>query len=198
MPFFERPPREHDDEDDDFDNFVEPRRNHMGGVVAVELLLARSDTAVVAIRSIVAYPDGFEFTLTCWVRRHPRPRRPRRFRQPVLMHPMEVEDGEDLPPEFLRFGIEFPDGARVTNLDAPHWRMSPDATEPAHGLETRGGSGNDAEYEQEFTAWPLPTPGALAFVCEWPAYDIPETRVEIHAGLLIDAATRATPIWPND
>jgi hypothetical protein len=39
--------------------------------------------------------------------------------------------------------------------------------------------------------------GPLAFVCEWPARDIPESRVEIDAGLVLEAAARAVPIWPG-
>jgi hypothetical protein len=45
--------------------------------------------------------------------------------------------------------------------------------------------------------WGLPPPGQLAFVCEWPARNIPETRVEIEAGLVLEAASRAVPIWPD-
>ena len=40
-------------------------------------------------------------------------------------------------------------------------------------------------------------PGPLAFVCEWPARGIPETRAEIDAGLVLAAAARAVPIWPD-
>jgi hypothetical protein len=45
--------------------------------------------------------------------------------------------------------------------------------------------------------WGLPPPGPLAFVCEWPARGIPETRVEIDAGLVLEAAGRAVAIWPD-
>jgi len=44
--------------------------------------------------------------------------------------------------------------------------------------------------------WPAP-PGPLAFVVEWPARGIPESRVEIDAGLVLKAARRAVPIWPD-
>ena len=36
----------------------------MPGVVAVELLLARTDTAAIALTGIRAFPTGFEFTLS--------------------------------------------------------------------------------------------------------------------------------------
>ena len=43
----------------------------------------------------------------------------------------------------------------------------------------------------------LPPPGPLAFVVEWPARGIPETRVEIDASLVLEAADRAAPVWPT-
>lgn len=89
----------------------------------------------------------------------------------------------------LRFGIAWPDGGRATNVGT--WgRRWPDATEPAHGLEEHGGSGGLRENAQEYWAWPLPGPGELRFVAEWPAYGIPETAASIDAGLLVAAAAR--------
>jgi hypothetical protein len=43
----------------------------------------------------------------------------------------------------------------------------------------------------------LPPPGPLAFVVEWPARGIAETRAEIDAGLVLEAASRAVPAWPT-
>jgi hypothetical protein len=34
-------------------------------------------------------------------------------------------------------------------------------------------------------------------VCEWPAFSIAETRAEVDAQLVIDAASRATPVWSD-
>ena len=45
------------------------------GVVAVELLLARTDTAAIALTGIRAFPTGFEFTLSCVTRNRPWIRR---------------------------------------------------------------------------------------------------------------------------
>ena len=52
-------------------------------------------------------------------------------------------------------------------------------------------------WEVDVWIWGLPPPGPLAFVCEWPARGIPESRVEIDAGLVLEAAGRAVPIWPD-
>ena len=200
MSFFDREFQvDEDDEDldEDVEDFDDFHSTYLGGVVPVELLVARSDAAAIAVRRIVAYPDGFEFTLDVWIRKPlRRRRRGLRFGSAILLDLDEI-DGE-LPDDYLRFGIEFPDGARVTNLDTPAWRISADATEPMHGMESHGGGGSDRRYTQEWWAWPVPTGGPLAFVCEWPAYDIPETRAEVEGEVVEDAAARARPVWSDD
>jgi hypothetical protein len=45
--------------------------------------------------------------------------------------------------------------------------------------------------------WPLPPAGPLTVVSEWPAHDIPETRVVIDATELRDRAAEAEVIWPD-
>jgi len=37
----------------------------------------------------------------------------------------------------------------------------------------------------------------LTFVCEWPAYGIPETRAAIDGQLILDAARHSIQIWPD-
>jgi hypothetical protein len=51
--------------------------------------------------------------------------------------------------------------------------------------------------EVDAWVWGLPPPGPLAFVCEWPARGIPETRAKMDAGLVLEAADRAMPVWPT-
>ena len=46
--------------------------------------------------------------------------------------------------------------------------------------------------------WPLPPPGSMTFVVEWPAQDIPLTRYEIDVQPLHDAAERAQVIFSDD
>jgi hypothetical protein len=38
----------------------------------------------------------------------------------------------------------------------------------------------------------------LTFVCQWPAQDIPETRTEIDAQFLLDAAGRSVQVWQEE
>ena len=38
----------------------------------------------------------------------------------------------------------------------------------------------------------------MAFVCEWPRYGIALPEAEVDAGIILKAAERAYPIWPDD
>jgi hypothetical protein len=44
---------------------------------------------------------------------------------------------------------------------------------------------------------PPPPPGPLEFVCEWPAFDIGESRAGADAQLILDAARRSIRLWPE-
>jgi hypothetical protein len=46
--------------------------------------------------------------------------------------------------------------------------------------------------------WPLPPAGPVTFVCQWPALGIPESRADVDAELILDAAARAVQLWPED
>ena len=191
MGFFEMPEPEDDLEDEEEDDFFDDHAPWTGGVVPLDLVVARSDQAAVVVTHISAFPDGFAFTVESYLHRSVPRRRAR------IVHPHWDDDGEARRDEVLRFGLSWPDGGRATNIDS--WgRRWPDATEPAHGLEENGGGGSDRHYSWEFWAWPLPGPGQLRFVVEWPAFGIPETAQAIDAQLLIDAAAKARPVWPDD
>jgi hypothetical protein len=62
-------------------------------------------------------------------------------------------------------------------------------------LIQHGGGGGDGRWDQDVWVWPLPPPGPLAFVCEWPAEGVQLTRVEVDAGLVLEAAEQAEPLW---
>src|ERR1700722_6789236 len=199
MGFFEIPPRR-DDEQEPPEEEELPEPRWLGGALALEELIAVSEQAAIGVRGIVAYRDGFRLELLAWLRQPP----PRRLRWMPGGHIMLdghhhfglwQEDGT-VSPSFVRFGIQFADGGRVTNVDdALDW---PDATEPMHGLESRGGSSSDTQADQEDWVWPVPEAGDLDLVCEWPAYGTRESRLTVNGDDLRAAAARARLIWPDD
>jgi hypothetical protein len=64
-------------------------------------------------------------------------------------------------------------------------------------LHQRGGGGGGASWSQRLWLWPLPPPGTIELVCEWPSEGIAETRVAVPTAPLLDAAAQAETLWPD-
>jgi hypothetical protein len=171
----------------------------VGQAVALSFLLGRSEKAAVWVQSIVVYPDGFQFSVDL---HHRLDEEELGFRHVLFQGPRRRR-GEGIDPNFVRLGIEFSDGGRATNLEV---RVP---SEPGQGPQnpvlmgsgssTGGGYGRDGGHWQWGQwVWPLPPEGPLAFVCEWPVADIPETRNEIDSSPIRDAAPAAVILWPDD
>jgi hypothetical protein len=169
-----------------------PPLDVLPGVVPVELVIARSDQTVVAVTGMRAYPTGFGFTLSLR-RRHLPDRQQHQF--PFLFD-YDPSEGHPTPDEFPRFGVQFADGRKATNLDR---HPLTDGEEPVPPVLTQGSGGGGGQiWDMEQWVWPLPPPGPVAFVCEWPAGGIAESRTEIDARSILEAAERAVTLWPDD
>jgi hypothetical protein len=204
MGFFDVPPPARAEDDNDLDDeqeeYLEGR--WLPGVLPVGQFIGRSEQAAVAARRILVLPDGFEIDIIAWVRKPPKrghylygP-----FDREIVLAangPEEIWDQNGrLSDQLVRFGVQFADGGRVTNLDQePDW---PDATDPAHGMTAHAGSASAGDAEQDFWIWPVPADGDLELVCEWPAYGIAESRLRIDGDSLRAAAGRAQPVWPDE
>jgi len=57
------------------------------------------------------------------------------------------------------------------------------------------GSGTDTRFDQRLWVAPLPPAGPLGVVVEWERRGIPETRVDLDAGAIVDAAAQAETLW---
>jgi hypothetical protein len=64
-------------------------------------------------------------------------------------------------------------------------------------LHAFAGGGTPLSFLSRWWAWPLPPKGALEFVAEWPDLGLPESRVSLDAGMILDAADRAIRLWPE-
>jgi hypothetical protein len=175
------------------------RMEVLPGVAPVSLVLARTEATVVGVTDVRGYPNGFVFLL--------------RLRWGLVADPAEEVpwpfphwgspdplDGDLFPDELLRFGVQFADGRKVTNMD--RYPFVPEDLPPDQpvlieaGVGGEGGRlGRGASWDLELAVQPLPPPGPLAFVCAWPGRGIPESRVEIDAGLILDAAAAAVPFF---
>ena len=120
-----------------------------------------------------------------------RPGRPRQH------HEHDHDHGWD---DDLRLEIRFADGRTASN----DWRRRPRTLEteqpnpPLLFQSSGGGSGSGDGWQFHLWLWGLPPPGPLAFACEWPAQQLPRSRAELDAGLVLEAAERARTLWPEE
>jgi hypothetical protein len=193
MGFFELPPLPEPEPEDEAlsPEWIQAPQNQIGGPVPIRLVLARTEDVAVAVIGGAAYPSGFEFGIS--VRSRDLDEEADPWEDPFW--PRRSGRGrtqEGLPDELFRFGVEFSDGKRVTSL----WGPGDEERPKGPVLTPGGGGGGGGTWDCEYWLWPLPPPGPLAFVCEWPARGIALTRVEVDAALVRDAADRAETLWP--
>jgi hypothetical protein len=167
----------------------------VGGVVPLELVVAKSDMAAITVESLTVFPDGFSFILHGSLHRFTDP-----SNRLVAWHDQSMgrgtEAGKPVPPDFLRVGLVWPGGVRVTNLD--RWGLGAEVSKAAYGFEVDHSSSSGRKRTDEYWAWPVPKDGILTIVVSWPAFRIQETKVEVEASLLASAAHRAHPVWSED
>jgi hypothetical protein len=161
----------------------------MGVVVPIVRLLARTEDMAVVVSGFVAYPSGFDLTLVT-ISRLPWTLRG------VSPHPMGFPDRIFPAPEFLRCGLRFADGSKATNVGFGQ-RVDPSGT-GVRDLRPRGSGGGGRKFTTRYWCEPLPPPGSLGLLCEWPKYGIAETEDIVSADLILTAAEQAKPIWPED
>lgn len=167
-------------------------RGTLPGVVTVERILAQTDKIAVCVSRFAAYATGFEFDIVTMTADDQDDLDPLMFHH---HHGMRSGAIDEIPPELLRFGVQFSDGSKVTNTGGfPDDRGQPSG--PV--MHAGGGGGGGGSWRQTQWVWPLPPPGSLAIVCEWPALGIPLTRTELDAQPILDAATRAQVIFSDD
>jgi hypothetical protein len=192
--FFEPPPPPPEPPEIETRAWWQSPRNELGVSTGLRLVLARTDDVAVAVVDAVAFTTGVALRLVS-ARRQPGHDDPFEL-QHHFMH--RVRPGTDLPPELLRFGVEFSDGRKATSLGSGPWAsFSLGGDEEPEGplLLPEGGGGSDDRWEQEFWLWPLPAPGPLAFVVEWPAEGIELTRQEVDSAPILEAAGRSEALW---
>lgn len=174
-----------------------PPEDVIGEAAGAGFVLARTDALALAVWGITAFPTGITFSLVI-VRRAIDDGFDPDMDTDMAMHrywrARRHHPDQPLPDDLLRFGVEFADGRKATNLGR-NWDL-PESQEPLGPiLSQRGGGGGGRTYEHGWWLWPLPPGDRLAFVTEWPAQGLGLTRHEIDAEPLRRAAERARPIW---
>lgn len=87
-------------------------------------------------------------------------------------------------------GVAFSDG-RLALSDSHR----AGATDRRLSLIPLSGSGTSSRFDQRFWVQPLPPRGPLGLIVEWSRRSLPETRVDVPADAIVEAASRATVLW---
>jgi hypothetical protein len=157
------------------------------GIVQIDtLVLARTDEVAVAVTGLSAFSTGVEIFMTARIR--PSAGRPE---QHLPGGPRDLAASR----QSFRFGLQFSDGGKAAG--SPGGRRGHDTEPTGPVLYPFAGGGGPHSFVSRWWAWPLPPAGPLEFVCEWPAFGIAESRIEIDAGLVLDAARRSVRLWPE-
>ena len=161
------------------------------GSVPGELMLIRTGQVAVAIGSVRAYPNGFEFTVHVRLRDEDED-------EPVWHDPFDRfgRRGRQPPADVLRLGLLYADGRRAATTS--HWWPGEDADPGRLFLEQGGSGGSSRRWDGEFWVHPLPPEGPVTFVASWPQYGAAETRAELDGSAIRAAAGRAVMLWPEE
>lgn len=187
-------------------------RGTLPGVVPLELILARTAQVAVCVTRLGAYASGFELELVTMASDEAEELDPLFFEGRGMRGRRRQGAASEIPDGMLRFGIEFADGRKATNTaDQPlanlaggTMSVSTAVSElgkvqapAAPVLLLGGGGGGGGNWRQCVWIWPLPPPGRLAFVSQWPEAGIELTRSDIDAQIILDAAARAQMIFTD-
>jgi hypothetical protein len=154
--------------------------------VPVRLVLAHTGQAAIAVTGLQAFPTGFDLRISVELRTAVPGLGDASF--------LGALDGQPADDEFLRLGIQFSTGEKAANTELSATR---DVSVPAGPIMKLRIAGAGA-LSRDWLYWvsPLPPAGPLAFVCEWPALAVAESRSEIDGQLLLDAAADSITLWP--
>jgi hypothetical protein len=144
--------------------------DEVGEPVPPDVELVRTSAVAARVRNLARYTNGFSFVLALRST----------AAAPSLdpFHHSRHRHGAAPRDEVFRFGVAFADGRKATSFDS---RFGIHDDPPAIVLLSAGGRGGVDGWDQHYWVAPLPPPGPVAFVCEWPAAGIQLTRAEVDA-----------------
>ena len=182
-------------EDHEQPAWLGPPEGELGVATALNVVVGRSGQAAVALTQATSFTTGLTLSFTAQARDLERRTARTLFQE---QHPYGVAE-EDLPDGFLRLGVELPGGGKASNIGGRHPFGEDDPQGPV--FVHRGGGGGSGSSDRvtmnhDYWVWPLPEPGSIRVSCEWPLVGISFSTAEIDGAALVEAATRAVPLWP--
>jgi hypothetical protein len=162
--------------------------------VPASVVLIRAEQVAVAVGSVRAYPNGFEFTV------HIRLRGEAESSWQGHSDPFErhrPQRGTQWSDDQLRLGILYADGRRAATTGV-HYRPPDDDDDGRLVLQQGGGGGSGCSQDWDFWVHPLPPEGPVTLVGSWADHGIAESRAELDGAAIRAAAGRAVILWPEE
>jgi hypothetical protein len=178
--------------------YMPPRM--VGGHAAGPDLVHRSETVVLAVRQVVAYPVGFEVEVEAHAH-GPYPAAAPPGAGPGSEHGSGPGPGPFGRRESPRFRLRYSDGTVVVQDDDAGLRTGRGPMITISKAEHSAGGPDNAESARlNLWIWPLPAPsaGPLTLYCSWPRRGLREAAFDLDVGALRAAANRAEWFWPRD
>jgi hypothetical protein len=176
-----------------------PPTDVLGHPVPLQQFVARTARTVVALRHVIALPEGCGFSLHMVIRRGSldEPAWKGMLEDHADGDPFSTPGGED-----LRFGVRFPDDSKATTVDNAFrgWTRPTGRPEAPMLIDVGGeSSSGDRSYQgdRRLWLWPLPLPEPFEFVLERRGMGIGETSVMLDGNAIVRAAEQALPYWPR-
>jgi hypothetical protein len=177
--------------------WLTPQENVLPTPVDLQLVAVRTDDVCVALRNFLAYTQEWSFELVAVTR------------EPDvngagfgMFGPPPGFPGAPAMEEQLRYGFQFADGTKVTNMSfmAPPTAGFDPFAEPPGPVMMPGGGGSAGGRTMVMThwCWPLPPAGEVTVVVEWKAQGVAATELTFDAARIRDAAAAATELWSDD
>lgn len=118
MGFFEPPPPrpEPSPQEPQLPHWHGPPEGAIGAPVPATLLIVKTDRVAVGVTDLLAFPTGFALRVVAIARRSSGTELPYEDMGFGFRRRRPAGDGETLPDELLRFGVQFADGAKATSV----------------------------------------------------------------------------------
>ena len=161
------------------------------GVAHLGLILIRTEGMAVAVSSVAAYPNGFEFSV------HARLHHAQFAWGVSPLDPSADPVTAQYPEQALRLGILYADGRRARSRS--HQPITVDDTGGEDLVMTETGTGGtDRQWDGQFWVHPLPPDGPVTFVASWLLWGVTEVTAALDSSVIHDAARRAVVLWPDE
>ena len=172
-----------------------PPDDELGTCLPMSRVIGRSDNAAIALRSIVAFSTGVSLDLVAVARGLSN------AKMATMFHGLHGFDSEaEIADSFLRIGLRYADGTRVSNTSGRRSRHGESEPEgPVLFPHQSGGSqtgGGNVSMSATHWLWPLPPLAPLELFVEWPAFDIGLTGTQLDGHAIAQAAATSPSLWP--